>query len=899
MIRPQTRYAKSADVHIAYQIVGNGPIDIVFVQGFISNLEVQWEDPGLTHLFNRLGAFARLIVFDKRGSGLSDRVNDMPNLETRMDDVRAVMDAAGSQQAALIGASEGGPMSILFAATYPQRTRALILYGAYAHFYSWVLSPEQVEAFVAAAEENWGTGSSLKSFAPNLVSDDRFRTWWARFERLGTSPAGAIALARMNGQIDVRGLLPAVRVPTLIIHRDHDARVNVAAGRYLAASIAGSKHVEIPGVDHPIWVGDTDRVVDEIEEFLTGVRPVPVSDRVLATVLCVEVADAARRRDRPWLDRMARFREIVSLALAQYRGREIGRRPDGTAAIFDGPVRAVRCIIAIREGARQLDMALHGGIHTGEVEIAGEEVGGSAVHLVARIAAVARADEVLVSTTVRDIVPGSGLHFLDAGDRLSAGEDTPRLLVLDADGGGPTRRTTVTHLSPREREILVVLARGLTNAEIAENFDLSEHTVKRHVTNILTKLDLANRSAAAAFAVQHRLSLTASIAGGCAERPIAAWLFGRCAPPPASSSSPPMQTTGRRAMAVDETRLNSFLGRMVGDMGATMSAALVIVGDKLGLYKAMAEAGPMDPAELARRTGTTERCVREWLAAQAASGYVAYEASTGTFHLEPEQAMVFAEEGSPAFLAGFFEVAEASFRAVPKVIDAFRSGRGVGWHEHHRCLFCGTERFFRTSYSHHLVGEWLPALDGVVEKLRRGAKVADVGCGHGASTILMAKEYSDSHFFGFDYHLPSIEQARLAAQTAGVADRVSFDVAAAKDFPASGYDLVTCFDCLHDMGDPVGAAGHIKAALKPDGTWLIVEPFAHDCLADNLNPVGRIYYAASTMICTQASLSQDVGLALGAQAGELRLREAVTTGGFSRFRRATETPFNLVLEARP
>jgi len=354
-----------------------------------------------------------------------------------------------------------------------------------------------------------------------------------------------------------------------------------------------------------------------------------------------------------------------------------------------------------------------------------------------------------------------------------------------------------------------------------------------------------------------------------------------------------------RQAAIDQGKMNAFIGRMLGDMGATMSAALVVVGDRLGLYKAMAEAGPMTPAMLARRTGTAERYVREWLAAQAASGYVAFDASTEQFHLEPEQAMVFANETSPIFMSGFFEIAEATFRAVPKITEGFRSGRGVGWHEHHRCLFCGTERFFRTSYNQHLVSAWLPALDGVVDKLRRGATVADVGCGHGASTILMAKEYPASRFFGFDYHLPSIEQARVAAEEADVAGRVTFEVAAAKDFPAQSYDLVAFFDCLHDMGDPIGAASHVRSALHPDGTWLIVEPFAHDRLVDNLNPVGRIYYAASTMICTPASLSQEVGLALGAQAGESRLRDVVTQGGFSRFRRATETPFNLVLEARP
>jgi SAM-dependent methyltransferase len=352
-------------------------------------------------------------------------------------------------------------------------------------------------------------------------------------------------------------------------------------------------------------------------------------------------------------------------------------------------------------------------------------------------------------------------------------------------------------------------------------------------------------------------------------------------------------------MQPDPDRLNAVLGRMLGDMGATLNAALVVVGDRLGLYKAMEAAGPMDAPTLARRTGTTERYVREWLAAQAASGYVTHDAATERFHLAPEQAMVFAQEGSPAFMAGFFEIAEAVFRSVPRVTDAFRSGRGVGWHEHHRCLFCGTERFFRTTYNHHLVPEWLPALDGVAAKLTQGATVADVGCGHGASTILMAQAFPKSRFYGFDFHLPSIETAREAAAKAGVADRIEFEVASAKEFPARGYDLVTFFDCLHDMGDPRGAAAHVRASLKPDGTWMIVEPFAHDRLADNLNPVGRIYYAASTMICTPASLSQEVGAALGAQAGELRLREVVTAGGFTRFRRATETPFNLVLEALP
>ena len=291
--------------------------------------------------------------------------------------------------------------------------------------------------------------------------------------------------------------------------------------------------------------------------------------------------------------------------------------------------------------------------------------------------------------------------------------------------------------------------------------------------------------------------------------------------------------------------------------------------------------------------------VREWLAAQAASGYVEYDADGDQYALPPEQAMVLADETSPVFLAGFFDIAAAAFRGEDKVTEAFKTGRGVGWHEQHRCLFCGTERFFRTSYRHHLANDWIPALDGVAAKLQQGGSVADVGCGHGASTIVMAQAFPAARFVGFDYHAPSIESARAAAQVAGVSERVTFEVSAAKHFPGQNYDLVTFFDCLHDMGDPVGAAAHVRSALAPDGTWMIVEPMAGDRLSDNLNAVGRIFYAASTMICTPASMSQEVGLALGAQAGEARLRAVVTGGGFTRFRRATETPFNLVLEARP
>jgi SAM-dependent methyltransferase len=351
-------------------------------------------------------------------------------------------------------------------------------------------------------------------------------------------------------------------------------------------------------------------------------------------------------------------------------------------------------------------------------------------------------------------------------------------------------------------------------------------------------------------------------------------------------------------MTVDETRLQTFLGKMLGDMGAAYSAPLVLIGDRLGLYRAMAGAGPLTPRELAERTGTDERYIREWLCAQAASGYAEYDPETGRYLLPDEQALVLAQENSPVFMAGAFEVLAAAFRDEAKVAAAFRSGRGVGWEEHDACLFSGTERFFRTSYQAHLIADWIPALDGAEPRLRAGARVADVGCGHGASTILMAQAYPRSSFWGFDYHEPSVERARRAALEAGVSDRVHFEVAAAKDYPGRDYDLIAFFDCLHDLGDPVGAAAHVRETLAPNGVWMIVEPYADDRVENNLNPVGRVYYSASTMFCTPASRAQEVGLALGAQAGEARLREVVRQGGFTRFRRATQTPFNLVLEAR-
>lgn len=352
-------------------------------------------------------------------------------------------------------------------------------------------------------------------------------------------------------------------------------------------------------------------------------------------------------------------------------------------------------------------------------------------------------------------------------------------------------------------------------------------------------------------------------------------------------------------MAVDQTKLEQFVGKAVGDLGAALTAALVVIGDKLGLYKALAQADRLTPAELAVHTGTTERYVREWLNAQAAAGYVTYDAGTDRYFLTPEQASALADEDSPGFVLGGFQAMTAAMRAEPKLVEAFRSGRGLGWHEHDPNLFEGTERFFRPGYRANLVNSWIPALDGVEAKLKSGAKVADVGCGLGTSAILLGQAYPNSTIIGFDYHAPSIERAREKAAAAGVSDHVRFEVAPAKGYPGRDYDLVACFDCLHDMGDPVGAAAHVRSTLNDDGTWMIVEPFANDRVEDNLNPVGRVFYSASTLICTPASLAQEVGMGLGAQAGESRLRQVVTAGGFSRFRRATQTPFNLVLEARP
>ena len=422
---PKTQYAKSGDVRIAYQVVGEGPFDLVFVPGFISNLDVAWEEPYRARVWTRLAAFARLIMFDKRGTGLSDRTVGVPTLEERMDDVRAVMDAVGSQQAALFGISEGGAMSVLFAATYPERTRALVLYGTYGHFSSWVVPPDRIEAALVRMEKNWGTGESLRLFAPSVASDETFKLSWARFERLGASPSAVVALMRMNSEIDVRPILPSIRVPTFIIHRQGDVRVSVEAGRFMARQIPNAKYLELPGSDHMLWTGETERVLDEVEEFLTGSRSAIESDRVLATVLFTDIVNSTKRAetigDRAWHDVLDRHNALVRREISRHRGHEVRTMGDGFLATFDGPARSIRCALAINEGVEALGLQVRAGLHTGEVEMAEDDLSGIAVHIASRVATMAKPGQVLVSNTVRDLVAGSNIRFHDEGSHSLKG----------------------------------------------------------------------------------------------------------------------------------------------------------------------------------------------------------------------------------------------------------------------------------------------------------------------------------------------------------------------------------------------------------------------------------------------------------------------------------------------
>ncbi len=421
---PKTQYAKSGDVHIAYQVSGSGPLDLVWVPGFVSHLECQWEHPWSVRFLERLSSFSRLIRFDKRGTGLSDRVGGIPTLEQRMDDVRAVMDAVGSQRAALFGISEGGPMSLLFAATYPQRTSALVLYGSYArrswapdHPSGW--TEEEWRVVLDTIEKGWGDVVGLDLWAPSGVGDESYKQWWATYRRLAASPGAALAVMQMNKEIDVRHLLPSVRVPTLILHRTGDRVTRIEQARYLAEHVPGARLVEFPGIDHAPWVGDSDAILDEIEEFLTGVRHHAEADRVLATVLFTDIVGSTERAaalgDRGWRALLDSYYAAVRRELARFRGREIDTAGDGVFATFDGPARAIRCAGAINAAVRPLGIEVRAGLHTGECEVMGEKVGGIAVHIGARVASQASSGEVLVSNTVKDLVAGSGLRFEDRG----------------------------------------------------------------------------------------------------------------------------------------------------------------------------------------------------------------------------------------------------------------------------------------------------------------------------------------------------------------------------------------------------------------------------------------------------------------------------------------------------
>lgn len=425
-MQPATQYARSGDVHIAYQAFGDGPINVVLVPGFVSNVENYWDEPSFARFLRQLASYARVVIFDKRGTGMSDRVAELPGLDQRMDDLRAVMDAVGMEQAALLGISEGAPLSILFAATYPHRCRALVLYGSFSRFSYWFPTDESLSAFFRYVEQAWGTGGSLQRFAPSRANDATFQRWWGRNERLGASPAAVTALMRMNSQIEISGILPAVRVQTLVIHRTGDRAVSVEGGRDVAAHIPGARLIEFPGIDHLLYVGENaDQIADAIEEFLTGSRaPVPI-DRVLATVLFTDIVGstekAAALGDKRWRDLLDNHHVTIRRNLARFCGREVKTIGDGFLATFDGPARGVRCACAIAEEIRLLGIEIRAGLHTGECEIIGGDVGGIAIHIGARVAALAGPSEVLVSSTVKDLVAGSGLRFADRGLRSLKG----------------------------------------------------------------------------------------------------------------------------------------------------------------------------------------------------------------------------------------------------------------------------------------------------------------------------------------------------------------------------------------------------------------------------------------------------------------------------------------------
>jgi pimeloyl-ACP methyl ester carboxylesterase/DNA-binding CsgD family transcriptional regulator len=528
----ETKYAKSGDVHIAYQIVGDGPLDLVLVPGWVSNVEVAWEEPRHAYFLRRLASFARLIQFDRRGTGLSDRLPDMPTLEQRMDDVRAVMDAIGTQRAALFGYRGGGPMCLLFAATYPERTSALVLYGSYAKRtwapdYPWGPTVEEHEAFLERIERAWGTDRHAPLLAPSTAGDDQFRRWWASYQRLSASPSAALAVARMNAEIDLRHVLPAIRVPTLVLHRSGDREIDPGGSRYMAERIPGARYTELPGVDHLPWIGDADHILDAMQEFLAGKRAHVEADRVLLTILVAEEIGASEGAlatgDERWRDRVATYRDAARRELGRFRG--VGRSAPGHSilATFDGPGRAVGCAQAIVEAARALGIAVRAGMHIGECGTIGDDLIGTAVEIARRVSAQAGPGEILVSSTIKDLIAGSGIAFEDVDLRLHMGTGFAWRLHRVRSGPGGHRRASsavvldgvatdrsADSLSPREREVAGLVAQGKSNREIAENLSISVATVERHVANILNKLGYHSRTQIATWAVMHELHHGAS-----------------------------------------------------------------------------------------------------------------------------------------------------------------------------------------------------------------------------------------------------------------------------------------------------------------------------------------------------------------------------------------------------
>jgi pimeloyl-ACP methyl ester carboxylesterase/DNA-binding CsgD family transcriptional regulator len=521
---PETRYAKSGEVNIAYQVVGAGAIDLVFVMGWASHLDWSWQEPSFARFLRRLASFSRLIQFDKRGTGFSDRAAGLATFEQRMDDVRAVMDAAGSERAALLGISEGAAMCALFAATYPERTSALIMVGGFARRswaldYPWGTTEEERRSFLDQIERGWGGPVALARRAPSRATDEQFRQWWATFLRMSASPGAAAMLTRMNMEIDIRHVLPGLQVPTLIIHRTDDLAIRVEGSRYMAERILGARYVELPGRDHLPFVGDQDAILDEVEVFLTGVRPIRTPEHMLATVLVTSIhgatATAVGLDDVRWRAIRDAYAALVRRELAEYRGREVRTTDSGFLATFDGPGRAIRCACAIVDAVRSAGIDASAGLHAGECEIVDDAVRGVAVRLAAGIMAHAEPGSVVVSQTVKDLVAGSDIAFEDLGTYpLKGSTGEWRLYRVRSTTGAPTPAPSraepmavpqLAPLSHREGEVATLVALGLSNRQVAEELVIAESTVERHVANILKKLGYHSRAQIAAWTVEHGL----------------------------------------------------------------------------------------------------------------------------------------------------------------------------------------------------------------------------------------------------------------------------------------------------------------------------------------------------------------------------------------------------------